>query len=134
MITIGMIGPETCFKKTEAKELLFKIKQTYGSTATVFSGGNQEGVERDIRKYALEFGLKYKEFNPSFTGSNGYSFLPESYFKKNYHFSHFGHRYEEMLRRIDRLVVFEQADDKKWKIYESLIKKAEKKGIKTMIL
>lgn len=134
MYKIGIIGPKTSFKTKELKDFLFKVKSTFGTTALIFSGGNEQGIEREVKKYSLEMGFNYKEFNPSYTGHNLYSYLDESYFGKNYHWSQLQHRYDEMLYRIDRLIIFKQEDDKEWKMYEQIYKKALKKNIKTMLI
>lgn len=134
MYRIAIIGPTTCIEKTKnVKDFLFKVKQTFGDTATIISGGNLEGIEFDVKKYALQFGLSYKEFNPSFTGYNEHSALYESYYGKKFHSSHYRHRYDEMLKRIDRLVI--GIDPKSnHKLYFDVQKKSEKKGIKTVFL
>lgn len=134
MYSIAIIGSKTCFKTKEVKEFLFKVKTTFGETATILSGGNGEGIERDVKKYALEFGLNYKEYNPAYTGKNLYSALSDEYYTKGYHGSHFLHRYEYMLSRTDRLVIGKSEDSKDWKLYETIFKKAEKKSIKTVFI
>lgn len=133
MYRIGIIGPETCFKERKVKQLIFKIKETFGNTATIISGGNSNGIERHVKKTALEFELKYKEFNPSFTGQNLYSAMSESYYTKGKHPSHFEHRYNEMLKHIDKLFIgYDEGCD--FKLYERIRKRAEKSGIKVVII
>lgn len=133
MHRIAIIGPTTCQKKKEVQEFLFKVKQTFGNTCTIFSGGNDEGIEKDTKKYALQFELSYREFNPSFTGVNQFSALNEAYYTKRFHPSHYQHRYAEMLKHIDRLVIgFEEGEN--FKIYAAVRKKAEKLGIKTVLI
>lgn len=133
MYKIGIIGPETCQKTKEVKDLLFQIKQSFGKLATVVSGGNKEGIERDVKKYCIYFEIPYKEYNPSFTGHNQFSALNESYYTKKHHPSHFQHRYEMMLRDVDKLFIgYENGSN--FRLYEQIQKKSEKKGIKTVII
>lgn len=134
MYKIGIIGSETCFKTTEVKDFLFKIKKAFGATATIYSGGNKSGIEHDVKKTCLLFELPYKEFNPAFTGHNLYSALPEDYYSKGWHCTHYIHRYEQMLFHIDRLVIGQQPDSKDSKIYLSIYRKAQKRGIKTVLI
>lgn len=134
MYRIGIIGSSDGNYTTKIKDFLFKVKNTFGDTATILSGGNSTGVEYDVRKYSLEFDLKYKEFNPSYTGHNIYSFLPESYFGKRKHESHYLHRYQEMLVRIDKLIIGSNDTELDWKLYESIGKKAEKNGIQVVFI
>ena len=134
MYRIAIIGPETCVDKTrKVQEFLFKVKQTFGNTATIISGGNNEGIEKDVKKYALQFELPYLEYNPSFSGKNQFSALKDSYYGKKFHSSHYRHRYDEMLLRIDRLVIGIEPESKH-KLYFDIQKKSEKKGIKTIFL
>lgn len=134
MFRIAIIGSTTCFKTKEVKEFLFKVKTTFGKTATIISGGNSEGIERDVKKIAIEFELPYQEYNPSFTGKNLYSALSDEYYTKGFHPSHFSHRYECMLSKIDKLLIGESSDSKDWKLYQSIAKKAEKKGIPVIFI
>lgn len=133
MYKIGIIGPETCQKTKEVKDLLFQIKQTFGDTATIVSGGNNIGIEKDVKKYCIYFELPYQEYNPSFAGKNQFSALDESYFNKKFHPSHFQHRYEMMLRHVDKLFIgYEKGQN--FKLYEQIQKKSEKKGIKVVLI
>ena len=135
MFKIAIIGSKSCVDKTRSiKEFLFKVKSTYGSTATILSGGNESGVEKDVKKIALEFGLKYEEYNPSFTGRNSYSALSEDYYKKGFHPTHFQHRYDCLLGQAERLIIAECEDAPDKKMYDQILKKAEKKGIKTLTI
>ena len=58
-----------------------------------------------VRKYTLEFGLKYEEYNPSYTGHNLYSALPEGYYGKQYHFSQLLHRMRLLAENCDYLII-----------------------------
>lgn len=131
---ISIIGPETCVDKTrKVKELLFKIKETFGPAAIIQSGGNSSGIEREVKKFSLEFEMKYKEFNPSFTGKNLYSALDEGYYTKGRHPSHFHNRYERMLQETDILFIGQEVGTSD-KLYEAIKKRAEKKKIRTTVI
>lgn len=135
MYRIAIIGSKSCVDKTKTvKEFIFKVKSTFGKTATILSGGNDVGIEREVKKFALEFDLNYAEYNPAFTGRNLYSALSDEYYTKGFHPTHFQHRYDCMLSKTERLIIVDCQDAPDRKLYESIRKKAEKKGIKTMIL
>lgn len=134
MYKIGIIGGTDTNHTVKIKEFLFKVKKTFGNTASIFSGGNPTGIEYDVKKISLEFDLIYKEFNPSYTGHNMYSYLPESYFTKGKHVSHYMHRYEQMLFKIDRLLVGSSEKDSDWNLYKSVIRKAEKRNIPVVLI
>jgi len=134
MYRIGIIGGVDTNYTTKVKEFLFQVKKTFSDTATIFSGGNLTGIEYDVKKFSLEFDLPYKEFNPSYTGHNMYSFLPKEYFGKGKHPSHIPHRYQEMLIRTDRLVIGSAQSDLDWNLYDNIRKKAEKKNIPVVFI
>ena len=53
------------------------------------------------------------------------------YYKKGFHPTHFQHRYDCLLGQAERLIIGECNDAPDKKLYENILKKAEKKGIKT---
>jgi len=127
MVKIGIIGPETCQKTKKVKELLFGLKKRYPEVA-IYSGGNKEGIEKDVKKYALQFEMDYSEFNPCYTGWNNYSFLPEGYFKKGFHFSQNTSRYYRLIEIADIIFVGYEPEYPKWnQIYKPLKNYAEKR-------
>lgn len=132
MIKIGIIGSTNVFKKTDIKELLYKIKETFGPLAIIYSGGNLQGVELDVKECALNFGMVYREFNPSFSGKNEYSCMGGGYYGKPYHFSHFYDRYKHLVWEVDKLFVYTDAHNKKF--HNDIIKKATKKGIGVAVI
>jgi len=133
MYKIGIIGPETCQKTKEIKDLLFEIKNSFGNTVIIASGGNKEGIEKDVKKYCIYFEMQYTEYNPSFTGKNQFSALDESYYTKRFHPSHFQHRYDMMLRYVDRMFIgYEPGEN--FKLYQQIKKKCEKNNIKTVLI
>ena len=76
----------------KVKDTLFNLKRKFGDKLIVISGGAKDGADKFARKYALEFGIKYKEFNPAHTVQNLYSAMSERYYGKPYHVSQFHHR------------------------------------------
>lgn len=126
---IGIIGPETFFQPRKVKDLLFKLHTKFGSELIIYSGGNKTGIEYDVRKYSCEFEINYYEFNPSWTGFNMFSAMPETYYDKPEHFTQYLHRYDLMLRTINAVFIGWQPDDKLWKVYQNVIRSMSKKNI-----
>ena len=69
----------------EIKDLVFKLKNLYGDNLILISRGNQNGAEKWVKKWALEMGVKYIEYNLASTPMNLYSGMTESYYEKPYH-------------------------------------------------
>lgn len=132
MFRVGIIASESTFYP-KIKEMILKMKSQYGPTISVFTGGNTDGVEQLVKKTCLEYGVKYGEFNPSYTGFNQHSMLKESYYGRGFHPSHIPHRYDMLLKHIDRLIIV--VDRKiESKLIQSIYKKALKQNIKTVCL
>lgn len=84
MIKVGIIGSDLYENKLKIKDMIFKLKERHGDNIEIVSRGGTNGAEKYVRKYAIEFGLKYKEFNPAHTVCNLYSALNESFYNKQY--------------------------------------------------
>ncbi len=84
MKKVGIIGDNEYENKIKIKEILFNLKQKYGTDVEIVSRGSIQGAERYIKKYALELGLSYKEFNPPHSTYNLYSAMNESFYNKPY--------------------------------------------------
>jgi hypothetical protein len=65
---IAVIGNTGWQNKRKIRDALFELKQRFGSEVTILGGGGTEGANFMIRKVALEFEMKYQEYNPSFSG------------------------------------------------------------------
>ena len=103
---IAIIGSRTYENKRKIKEMIYKLKQTFGEELEIVSGGSQNGADKYARKYSLELGIKYVEFNPAHTSKNLYSALPESYYGKTYHVSQLFHRNELVAKYCDKMIAF----------------------------
>lgn len=106
MYKVGIICGEEYFREVPIQQFIAKLKKTFGPTATVVGAGNSKGGDLYVKKHALLNGLPYKEYNPSFTGLNMYSAMDESYYGKNFHPTHFQHRYQMMINNCDMVVFF----------------------------
>jgi len=108
---IGVIGNKEWQNKRKIQQVLTDLKQRFSSNLIVVGGGGNERANFMIRKFALEFGIQYEEYNASYTGHNLYSALPESYYGKNYHFSQLLHRMRLLAENCDYLVIMNNQKD-----------------------
>tara|TARA_B100000519_G_scaffold138894_1_gene120299 strand:- start:75 stop:476 length:402 start_codon:yes stop_codon:yes gene_type:complete len=109
---VAIIGSRMYENTRKIKDTLFQLKQKFGNELIVISGGAQNGADKFARKYALEFGIKYKEFNPAHTTKNLYSAMSETYYEKPYHVSQFHHRNMLIARDCDVMMAFISNGDK----------------------
>ena len=109
---VAIIGSRMYENTRKVKDTLFNLKQKFGSSLIIISGGAKDGADKFARKYALEFGIKYKEFNPAHTIKNLYSAMSDTYYEKPYHVSQFHHRNMLIARDCDVMMAFVHQDAK----------------------
>lgn len=105
-IRIAIVGSRTYENKRKIRDMIFKLKQTFGDKVVIVSGGAQNGADKYAKKFALELGLEYVEFNPAHTVKNLYSAMPDTYYGKPYHVSQLFHRNTLIAQYCDKAVIF----------------------------
>ena len=103
---VAIIGSRHYENVRKVKDALFQLKQRFGDELIIISGGSQYGADKFARKYALEFGMRYREFNPAHTTKNLYSAMSDNYYDKPYHVSQFHHRNMLIAKACDVMMAF----------------------------
>ena len=103
---VAIIGSRMYENTRKIKEALFQLKQKFGEDLMIISGGAKDGADKFARKYALEFGIKYQEYNPAHTPKNLYSAMTDNYYDKTYHVSQFHHRNMLIAKACDCMMAF----------------------------
>lgn len=103
---VAIIGSRTYENRLKIKEMIYKLKLTFGDKLEIVSGGARDGADKYAKKYALELGVDYKEFNPAHTSKNLYSGMPDTYYDKPYHVSQLFHRNELIAMYSDKMIAF----------------------------
>ena len=103
---VAIIGSREYENSRKIKDTLFMLKARFKDKLIIISGGAKHGADKFARKYALEFGIKYKEFNPAHTTKNLYSAMSDNYYDKTYHVSQFHHRNMLIARDCDIMIAF----------------------------
>lgn len=105
MIRIACIGSLKYENGRKIKETLFKLKNKFPELE-IITGGRRQGAEPYIKKYALEFGLTYGEYNPAHTVYNLYSRLNPDYYNKPFKGYNNSQRNAIMSNNIDVALIF----------------------------
>lgn len=105
-VKVAIIGSRIYENKRKIKDTIFKLKQMFGDKLEIVSGGAGAGADKYAKKYALELGVDYREFNPAFTNKNLYSVMPESYYGKQYHVTQLFARNELIAKYCDHMIAF----------------------------
>ena len=130
---VGIIGSKNYENTRRIRDVLSSLKTKFGNELIVFSGGTQQGTEKYVKKYALEFNIQYREFNPAHTSHTLYSMMREDYYNKPFHGSQHAHRYMMLGRYVDNLIILispgETVD-----IYKSAIDTVNKRKKKIVVM
>jgi len=130
-LKVGIIGSLEYENKRKIKEMIFKLKQSFGDNLTIVSSGNKSGADKYAKKYALELDCKYLEFNPAHTQRNLYSAMHDAYYNKPYNVKYFFQRNNMLAKYIDYVVGFISENDK---TAVSIITEAKRRGKKVIVI
>jgi len=125
---IALIGDEKYENRGELKETIFKLKQKFGEDLTIITRGKNNGVEKWVRKYALEMNLKYIEFNAAHTSRTLYSGMEDEYYDKPYHPTQPLHQYDCIVHNSDKIVYFGEIKRKEFNHFNRLLNRWKKKA------
>ena len=125
---IALIGDEKYENRGELKETIFKLKEKFGEDLTIITRGKKNGVEKWVRKYALEMNLKYIEFNPAHTSRTLYSGMEDEYYDKPYHPTQPLHQYGCIVHNSDKIVYFGEITRKEFNHFNRLLNRWKKKA------
>ena len=129
---IGIIGSREYQNYRKIKDTIFSLKNRFDDI-TIVSGGCLDGADRFAKKYAIELGCNYIEFNPAHTPKNLYSALHENYYGKQYAPKNFFHRNKMIAKYVNYLIAF-IPEGKKANEIEKIIKKEKKLDKKVVII
>ena len=134
MPKIAIIGSRNWNNKNKTKDIIWQLKQRFGNELTVISGGCKQGADMLVRKYALELGVNYVEYNPAHDVRNLYSAMPESYYGKQYHPTQFHHRNNLIAENSDYCIALIPKAVEKSNGTAYTIKRFKKLGKKVVII
>jgi len=102
---VAIIGSRSYENKHKIREMIWLLK-TKIKDLEIVSGGAYNGADKYAKKYALELGVDFVEFNPAHTVKNLYSMMPDEYYGQPYHVSQLFHRNELIAQYCDNMVAF----------------------------
>lgn len=96
------------------RDFIYRIKSEYGPFATFSTVGLSDG-DMIVKKYGIQAGFSYKEYNLAYTEQNLYSAMDPDYYGKKYHPTHYHHAYMLLVRGCEKLTIFKSTfDSDKW--------------------
>jgi len=130
---IAITGTRTYENRRKIKDTIFQLKEKFGEGLVIVSGGSKDGTDRYVKKFTLDLGLQYIEYNPAYTNHNLYSALGPGYYGKEYHVTQLHRRNEMMVKNSDMLICFMDSREKTSGI-NSAIKAARRHDKKRIII
>jgi len=131
---IAIISTENYENRSKIKDFIFKLKPK-ATEIIVSSGGRQYGGDKYIKKFSLEFGLQYQEYNPQYTVRNLYSVqMTYNYYGQKYLIYHDCMRNKKMIDDNDCIIIFNSEDEPWSKEFEEILKYSQKKQKKVVII
>jgi hypothetical protein len=125
---IALIGSPKYENRGEIKELVWKLKQKFGEELILITRGNKDGIEKWVRKFALEMGVKYIEYNPASSTMSLYSGMEKDYYGKPYHPTQPLHQYDCVVRGSDKIYYFGEIKQKEYNHFKRVLIKSNKKA------
>ena len=126
-MNIAIIGSPKYENIRKLREFLFTIKEKLGTDVNIITRGNKDGCEKYIRKYALEFGFRYTEYNPAHTSRNLYSGMTDDYYGKPFHPTQTLHQYDCVVKHADKIFYFGGIKASEQRHFEKLLNRFGKR-------
>ena len=105
-IKIAIVGSRVYTNNLRIKNFIYELKVKYKDEVEIVSGGQKEGADGYAKKYALELGMKYKEFPPAHYNWNMHCVRPAGEYKKPFYISNYHKRNKQIVDYSDIIVAF----------------------------
>lgn len=126
-MNIAIMGSQTYENVRKLREFLFTIKQKMGTDVNIITRGYKDGCEKYIRKYAIEFGFRYTEYNSASSVRNLYSGMSNEYYGKPFHPTQTLHQYDCVVKHAEKFFYFGGIKPSEQKHFEKLLGRFGKK-------
>ena len=108
-LNLGMICSGNFQSTQHIIQFFIKIKDL-PNYVTILGGGSGYVGDTTVKKIALELELGYREYNPVHTPYNVYSAFPQYRYSKAFNTGNFMTRYNELVKKSDKLIIFQDKD------------------------
>lgn len=122
-MNIALIGSVQYSNVRAIREFIFNIKKRFGSNCNIISRGLKDGCEKYVKKYAIEFGLRYTEYNSANTPKNLYSGMTDDYYGRPFHPTQKLHQYDCVVKNSNKIFYFGGIKSSEKKHFEKLLKR-----------
>ena len=115
---VAMVGSIKYENRRKIKDFVYKIKNKYGDAAIILSsGGGRDpklvgdgrvgiGAEGYVKKYALEFNMKYEEYPPCHYSWDINCPLKEENYGKRFSLANFIKKNKQIVAKASHIIMF----------------------------
>ena len=127
---IGVTGSPNYLKKIKIKKFIWQLKEKFKDDLVIISFNKSYGTDKFVKKFTLDFDIKYEEFVPYHNRWNNFCVEQAFLFNKQYKPRYYHMINSKFIDYCDIIFIF---SDKILKFENTLIKLAEKKDKKLLI-
>ena len=103
---VAIVGSRKYTNKRRIQEFIFKLKEKFGETLEIVSGGQKQGADGYAKKYALEFDINYSEYPPAHYPYNQHCVNESFNYGKNYAVWNYHKRNKQIAEYSDVVAAF----------------------------
>ena len=101
---VAIVGSRRYENTRKIQDLIYSLKEKFGDTLTIVSGGCRSGADKYAKKFALEADVKYVEYLPAHENRSLFCVLPERYHGKPYSVKNYFARNKLIAKNSDIVI------------------------------
>ena len=101
---VAIVGSRRYENTRKVQDLIYSLKEKFGDTLTIVSGGCKSGADKYAKKFALEADVKYVEYLPAHENRSLFCVLPERYYGKPYSVKNYFARNKLIAKNSDIVI------------------------------
>ena len=130
---IALAGSLKWDDRIKIKEVIYSLKQKFGSELNVVGGGLKNGADSICKKFCLEFDIEFAEMPPHDYQWNPFCAEPAYMYGKGYNSKNIYIRNEKLAVECDVFILFRIKDDDS-QFLDNLIVRFQKKDKKILVI
>lgn len=107
---IGVIGNINYYNKFKIRDFLWSLKQKK-QNVSVITCGSDSSIDKFVKKYCIEFNIKYEDSTPYHKHWNNYTIEPKYLYEKAYSPKWYFVNNNNFVNYCDAFVFFGKIDD-----------------------
>ena len=101
---VAIVGSRRYENTRKVKDLIYSLREKFGSKLTIVSGGCKSGADKYAKKFTLEANVKYIEYLPAHENRSLFCVLPERCYGKAYSVKNYFARNKQIAKNSDIVI------------------------------